>query len=196
MSGRKTFTAAQHAYINRKSKPREHDPADAGGEINIVPFLDIVTNILMFILATITTVFTATIAMPAPSSGPSTGGGAGNTEVNITVKIVRDGYIVGAPGGFLQPGCSAVAGAALTVPLIPGPAGQAPMHDYLALTRCMETIRNNPEWRTELADNHKIQIAGNQDIPYRVLVGTLDAVRETRLGAKDMFFEPTLGILN
>jgi biopolymer transport protein TolR len=189
MSSRKNFTPAQVAWINRKSKPKAHDPAD-GGELNIIPFLDIIMNILIFVLASVTSVFTATIPMPAPSSGPSTGGGGGSNEVNITLKITREGYIVGAPGGFLQPGCSVVSSATLTVPL------QAGQHDFTALTRCMETIRNNPEWRQELANNHKIQIAANQDIPYRVLVGTLDAVRETRLGAKDMFTEPTLGILN
>jgi biopolymer transport protein TolR len=188
MSSSRSFTPAQLAWINRKSKPKAHDPAD-GGELNIIPFLDIIMNILIFVLASVTSVFTATIPMPAPSSGAGGGGGSGN-EVNITLKITREGYIVGAPGGFLQPGCSAVGNAALTVPLASG------THDFATLTRCMTTIRNNPEWRTELADNHKIQIAANQDIPYRVLVGTLDAVRETRPGAKDMFTEPTLGILN
>lgn len=189
MSSGKTFTPSQLAWIHRKSKPKPHDPADGGGELNIIPFLDIVMNILMFVLASVTTVFTATIPMPAPSSGPG-GGGGGSNEINITLKITREGYIVGAPGGFLQPGCQAVAAATLTVPL------QGGQHDFAALTRCMTAIRNNPEWRSELADNHKIQIAANQDISYRVLVGTLDAVRESRAGAKDMFTEPTLGILN
>jgi biopolymer transport protein TolR len=187
MSG-KSFTAAQLSWINRKSKPKPHDPADGGGELNIVPFLDIIMNILMFILASITTVFTATIPMPAPSN--SSGPGAASNEVNITLKVVREGYIVGAPGGFLQPGCRSTGAATLAVPLANG------QHDFSGLTRCMEAIRSNPEWRDQLRDNHKIQIAGNQDIPYRVLVGTLDAVRETRLGAKDMFTEPTLGMLN
>lgn len=189
MSTGKNFTASQLAWINRKSKPRDYDPAEDGGELNIIPFLDIIMNILMFVLASVTTVFTATIPMPAPSSGPG-GGGGGSNEVNITLKIVREGYIVGAPGGFLQPGCQSVGNATITIPLVNG------THDFATLTRCMEAIRNKPEWREELRENHKIQIAGNQDIPYRTLVGTLDAVRETRLGAKDMFTEPTLGILN
>jgi biopolymer transport protein ExbD len=188
MSGRK-FTAAQLATINRKSRPKPHDPADGGGELNIVPFLDIVTNLLMFILASITTVFTATIAMPAPSAGPPSGGG-GSNEINITLKVVHDGYIVGAPGGFLQPGCRTVGPATMTVPL------QRGSHDFEGLTRCMEAIRSNPEWAEQLRDNRKLQIAGNQDVPYHTLIGTIDAVRETRQGAKDMFTEPTLGILN
>jgi biopolymer transport protein TolR len=183
------LSAAQLAVINRKSKPREVDPADEAGELNIIPFLDIIVNVLMFLLATITTVFTATIAVPAPRStnGPSAPGSS--DEVNITVKVVREGYIVGAPGGFLQPGCTAVASAALTVPLISG------QHDAVGLSRCMVAIRNNPEWRAELANRRNIQVAVNGDVPYHVLVSTLDALRESRPGARDLFTEPALGIL-
>jgi len=183
------LSAAQLAVIHRKAKPKEIDPADEGGELNIIPFLDIITNVMMFILATITTVFTATIAVPAPSAHNGPGSGASNDEVNITVKIVREGYIVGAPGGFLQPGCTQVSAAALTVPMVNG------QHDTAALTRCMQAIRNNPEWREELANRRNIQVAVNGDIPYHVLVTSLDAVRETRAGARDLFTEPALGIL-
>ena len=187
MSGK--LSAAQHATINRKAKPKEMDPTDEAGELNIIPFLDIITNILMFILATITTVFTATIAIPAPrsSSGPSAP--ADSDEINLTVKITHDGYIVGAPGGFLQPGCTTVGAAAITVPL------QRGEYDGEGLTRCMESARNKPEWREQLATRHNIQVAVNGDVPYSVLVTTLDHLRESHPGARDMFTEPALGIL-
>ena len=183
------LSAAQHVVIKRKGKPKELDPTDEAGELNIIPFLDIITNILMFILATIATVFTATISVPAPraSSGPSAP--SDSDEINITVKIVREGFIVGAPGGFMQPGCTSIAAAALTVPLT---AGQ---HDGAALNRCMQAIRNKPEWHEQLSTRHNIQVAVNGDVPYHVLVLTLDAVRETRPGLRDMFTEPSLGIL-
>lgn len=184
------FTNAQRAYIHRKAKPKPLSVEDEAGELNIVPFLDMVMNILMFVLATITTVFTATIAIPAPSANASAAPhNTDEPEINITVKVVREGYIVGAPGGFLQPGCNTVAEAALTIPLNGG------RHDAAALTRCMETIRNNPDWRRQLENRRTIQIAVNGDVPYHVLVLTLDAVRETRPGARDMFTEPMLGIL-
>jgi biopolymer transport protein TolR len=183
----KKFSAAQLAWINRKSKPKAFDPADGGGELNIVPFLDIIMNILMFILASITTVFTATIPVPAPSTG---GGGAPSAEVNITLKVVREGYIIGGPDGFFQAGCNGLGPATVAIPLLNG------QHNFAELTRCMQAVRAFPQYQSQLQDNHKIQIAGNQDVPYRVLIGTLDAVRESRLGAKDMFTEPTLGLLN
>lgn len=187
MSGK--LSPAQHAYVRRKTKPKAHDPTDGSGELNIVPFLDIVTNLLMFILATITTVFTATIAMPAPRASNGGGGPPDNDELNITVKILREGYVVGAAGGFLQPGCTTVSQATLTVPLVGGE------HDGAGLTRCMEAIRNHPEWREQLRNKRNINIATNGDIPYHIVVRTLDAVRESRSGANDLFTEPALAVL-
>ncbi len=183
------LSAAQHAVINRKAKPKEMDPTDEAGELNIVPFLDIITNILMFILATIATVFTATISVPAPRASTGPGAPPDTEEVNLTVKIVRDGYIVGAPGGFLQPGCTVVGSATITIPL------QRGEYDGEGLTRCMEAARNKPEWHDQLATRRNIQVAVNGDVPYHVLVTTLDHLRETRPGARDMFTEPALGIL-
>ena len=188
MSGK--LTAAQHAIVKRKAKPKHVDPADEAGELNIIPFLDIVTNILMFILATITTVFTATIAVPQPASSNSAGPPSDRDEFNVTVKVMREGYVVGASGGFLQPGCTVVGNASITVPLLNG------VHDGPALTRCMQAIRSHPEWGPQLRTRHNINVATNGDVPYHTLVETLDAVRESRPNAADLFTEPTLGILN
>jgi len=42
-----SLSAAQRAKIRRLSAPRELSPDEEGGELNIVPFLDIITNILI-----------------------------------------------------------------------------------------------------------------------------------------------------
>ncbi len=185
-----TFTQSQRAYIRRKSRLKPITPDEEGGELNVIPFLDMIINVMMFVLATITTVFTAMITIPAPraTSGPSHGP-EDPDEITLTVKVVRDGYIVGAPGGFLQPNCTDVAQATLTVALIAG------NHDGPGLTRCLVNARNNPPWRTQLQTRRNIQVAVNGDVPYHVLITTLDAIRETRPGAGDMFTEPALGIL-
>lgn len=180
MSGK--FTAAQRAIIGRKSKPKHHGPEDGDGELNIIPFLDIIMNVLMFILASIATVFTATIPVPAPSSGPRS-----NTQpdahqrLNITVKVTPAGYIVGAGGGFLAAGCRSVGAATMTVPNRPSPDADGALQDFAGLTQCMQNIRQ--QWATEVADDHSINVSPNGDIPYVVLVKTLDAVRESRPGA-------------
>ena len=53
MSADEKLSAAQRSKIRRLSAPKELAPDEEGGELNIVPFLDIVTNVLMFVLATV-----------------------------------------------------------------------------------------------------------------------------------------------
>ncbi len=175
------FTAAQHAIIAKRARAKEHGPDDGGGELNIIPFLDIIMNVLMFLLATIATVFTATIPVPAPSSSNRPGPTPQQERLNITVKISPSGYIVGAGGGFLMPGCTTVGAATVTVPNRSSGDQDGHMQDFAALTQCMQSIRR--QWATEVANDHSINVSPNGDIPYGVLVKTIDAVRESRPGA-------------
>lgn len=178
------FTAAQHALIAKRSKHKELGPDEGGGELNIIPFLDIIMNVLMFLLATIATVFTATIPVPAPASGPNRPNNTQQQErLNITVKISPTGYIIGAAGGFLLPGCTTVGAAALTIPNRSAPDADGHMQDFEALTQCMQAIRRNPQWADEVRDDHSINVSPNGEIPYGVMVKTIDAVREARAGA-------------
>ncbi len=174
------FTVAQRARINRLSKPKPLEPGDDGGELNIIPFLDIITNVLMFLLATIATVFTASIPVPAPSA--NSGNHSPDTErLNITVKIDSEGFIVGAGGGFLQPGCAAIGPASVTVPNRGSPDVDGYTHDFEGLTQCMATLRQH--FATEIHGDHAINVSPNGNIPYGVLVHAIDAVREGRPGA-------------
>src|SRR4051812_50220496 len=68
------LSAAQRSKIRRLSQPRELSPDEEGGELNIVPFLDIITNVLMFVLATVSVTFTATIDSFPPKRGGRGGG--------------------------------------------------------------------------------------------------------------------------
>ncbi len=204
----KVFSGAQRARIVRKSRPKELSQAEKSTELNIVPFLDIIVNVLMFLLATIATIFTATIPVPAPTSGPGPGPRPDRERLNITVKITPTGYIVGAGGGFLLPGCSTVGQASLTVPNRPSADVDGYTHNFQALTQCMQALRR--QFSTEIGDDHSINISPNTEVPYGVLVNTIDAVRESRVGAcrlpeenvaanysspECMFPEVTLGIL-
>ena len=175
------FSAAQRALIMRRSKPKHAEPGDDGGELNIIPFLDIIMNVLMFILATLATVFTATIPVPSPASGPNRNTPTTTPRLNITVKVQATGFVVGAGGGFLQPGCTTIGGATVSVPNRPGADADGYNQDFEGLTRCMQAIRR--QWATEVAEDHSCNVAPNGDIPYGVLVRTLDAVRESRSGA-------------
>ena len=54
------LSAAQRSKIRRLATPAE-DSVEESKEINVVPFLDIITNVLMFVLATLAVTFTASI---------------------------------------------------------------------------------------------------------------------------------------
>jgi hypothetical protein len=175
------FTAAQHAFIKKRSRHKELGPDEGGGELNIIPFLDIIMNVLMFLLATIATVFTASIPVPAPSSSNRPGSSTQQERLNITVKIMPTGYIVGAGGGFLLPGCTTIGAATVTVPNRSGADAEGYTHDFAGLTQCMQAIRRH--WAQEVANDHSINVATNSEVPYGVLVRTIDAVREARPNA-------------
>lgn len=64
-----SLSASQRSKIRRLATPKEQSPEDEGGELNIIPFLDIIVNILIFVLATVAITFTATIETTPPSSG-------------------------------------------------------------------------------------------------------------------------------
>jgi len=93
------LSPAQRARIHRLAAPRDHEPSEAGGELNIVPFLDIVMNILMFVLATLPAVFTATLAVEPPS--PPTPGRPRANAPPPTLQLTR-GLTVEGRGGALN----------------------------------------------------------------------------------------------
>src|SRR5271156_2656935 len=124
------LSTAQIAKIRRLSQPKELTPDEEGGELNIVPFLDIIMNILIFVLATVSVTFTATIETQPPASG-----GSGvrkemeSKALNLTVLIVNDVFSIKAAGGNVAPGCSGV-GEGIAIPMRGG------KYDYDGLTDC------------------------------------------------------------
>ena len=179
-----TLSAAQRSKIRRLSVPKELSPEDAGGELNIVPFLDIVVNILIFVLATIATTFTATIETNPPATG---GKGARVTEqsqsLNLTVMITNDGVSFKAAGGSIATGCEN-RGTGITIPAKgTDPDGQ-PSLDFDAITKCAIRLKGQSD---DFKDETQIKISASNNIAYRKVIGTIVAVRETTPEAKDLF---------
>ena len=84
------LSAQQRSKIRRLSEPRELAPDEEGGELNIVPFLDIIMNVLMFVLATVSVTFTATIDTFPPAKRGRLGARPPTTPtLGLTVLIVR-----------------------------------------------------------------------------------------------------------
>src|SRR5512141_477356 len=120
------LSAAQRSKIRRLSAPRELALDEEGGELNIVPFLDIIMNVLMFVLATVSVTFTATIDTFPPRAGGSGARPPTTPTLGLTVIVVPDGFSLKARGGNVAAGCNDT-GPGLAVPK------QGTEYDYTTL---------------------------------------------------------------
>src|SRR5690348_6851830 len=104
------LTPQQRNYIRRRTKVHDPDPSEIAGELNIVPFLDIVVNLIMFLLATSEAVLAIVqIEAQLPQlGGKSSGGGNSEPGLNLNVTLTDGGLIVTGSGGKLAPGCQEV----------------------------------------------------------------------------------------
>src|SRR5580692_5893403 len=178
------LSAQQRSKIRRLSEPKELAPDDEGGELNIVPFLDIITNVLMFVLATVSVTFTATIDTFPPKAG---GGGARaptTPTLGLTVLIVNEGFSVKARGGNVAPGCNDT-GPGLAV----GKLGSGE-YDYTQLNACVARLKSlSPDFASE----SQVTISANPNIPYQAVISTIDAVRKGPNG-EELFPDVNFGL--
>jgi biopolymer transport protein ExbD len=167
------LSAAQRSKIRRLSQPKELSPDEEGGELNIVPFLDIVVNILIFVLATVAVTFTATIETTPPAS--RTGGvRAQHTKevLNLSVLITSEGHAIKTSSGNVAPGCKG-AGPGIAIPRRSG------QYDFSALNACAGSLKKaSPEFGEET----QVFLSANPGIDYQTLVSTIDAVRAASNG--------------
>ncbi len=165
------LSAQQRSKIRRLSAPKELSPDEEGGELNIVPFLDIITNVLMFVLATVSVTFTATIDTSPPRAG--SGARAPTTPtLGLTVLIVPDGFSIKARGGNVAPGCSDT-GPGIAIPLKDG------KYDKAGLKACAAKLKSAaPEFKDEMG----VTITADRQIPYQAVVDAMDAVRKDDQG--------------
>src|ERR1700709_2865837 len=167
------LTTAQRSKIRRLSQPKELAPDEEGGELNIVPFLDIIMNILIFVLATVAVTFTATIdTTPPASKGSGVRSEVPSEALNLTVLIVNDGFSLKASGGNIAPGCQG-----------PGPGIAIPMkngkYDLDGLTICAARLKSSsPDFQEE----NQVYITANPGTDYQTIVDVIDSLRLTPQG--------------
>jgi biopolymer transport protein ExbD len=177
------LSAAQRGKIRRLSQPKELAADEEGGELNIVPFLDIIMNVLMFVLATVATVFLATIDT-SPPSARGRGAATNAPSLGLTVIVVPEGFSVKAKGGSIAPGCHDI-GSGITVPKTGAD------YDFKALKTCVATVKKEaPE---EVRDETSVTIAANPNIPYQSIISTMDAIRKDEQG-NEMFPDVHFGL--
>lgn len=166
-----------------------------GGELNLVPYMDILVNTIIFLLATMTSGLTlANINVNAPRySAPAAG--ADETppdqeekpKLNLTVAISTKGYVVAGAGGVITDEQGSNISVKCMVPLQndrcpaflttrTGPTGESELvwvdkYNYKALTKMMK------EAKEKYPHERQVILTADRYIPYNVVVQTMDALR-------------------
>jgi biopolymer transport protein ExbD len=185
MPDNEKLSAAQRSKVRRLSMPRELAPDEEGGELNIVPFLDIITNVLMFVLATITVTFTTMIDTAPPRPGRSTTPTKPTLSLNIVV--IDRGFVVSAFGQRIGEGCQGPGGGlAVGMKTTDGRTD----YDYAALGACAKRLKNQVP---EAAEETSATVTANGNIPYQIIISTCDAIRRADDGQL-LFPDITFGV--
>jgi biopolymer transport protein TolR len=174
----------QRAYVRKHSKVVELDPSELAGELNIVPFLDIVTNLIMFLLATTEAVLLISQIesdLPKISRGSSKNTDKVETPLNLNVTVTDAGVLVTGSGGKLAPGCANIAsGPVVTVAL------KAGKYDWAGLTECVVKVKQQYE------DERSVTVSADPQVAYENVVAAMDAVRNK--GTEELFPEVLISV--
>src|SRR5258706_30872 len=153
------LSAAQRSRVRRLSAPRELAPDEEGGELNIIPFLDIITNVLMFVLATITVTFTTMIDTQPPKASGSNSRAPTKPSLSLNIIVVDKGFIVSAFGQRIGEGCQGPgAGTAVGRKA----SGGTDDYDYAGLSDCAKRLKNQVE---DAKDETAATVTANKDVP-------------------------------
>jgi biopolymer transport protein ExbD len=169
------LTATQRSKVRRLSAPKEIDESEQAGELNIVPFLDIITNVMMFVLASLAVTFTVTLAASAPKSGRGRDVPKDilDESLGLTIVVGTDGYWIKARGGSLGTGCKAGA-PGVTIPRA-GVGDEANRGlDADGLQRCLRTIKDGYE---AARGERQVLVTAGPNVPFQEIIRVMDAVR-------------------
>ncbi len=194
------LSAAQRGKVRRLSTPRELAPDEEGGELNIVPFLDIITNVLMFVLATVAVTFTSMIDTQPPRPAGNSARPPTTPTLSLNVIVLKEGFFVSAVGQRIGAGCQG-AGAGLAV----GMSSTAtrtitdrqtkekksiPDYDYAALTDCVQRLK---AISADFATEKQVVITTGPDTEFQTVINVMDALRKSPKG-DELFPEVLFGV--
>ena len=159
------MTRSQVRAATRRMRDHVEEIEEEAGEINLVPYMDIVTNIIIFLLASVVQqVPMGNINVSSPTIG--VGGDPGEPPpetqpLNLTVTVAANGFIVAGSGAVIPP-----------IPKLPN--GQ---YDFDGLNNKLIEIKK------EIAHGEtKATFNADAYVPYEMVVKTLDAMREDKQG--------------
>jgi len=158
----------------RRERAAAEEEGEERGELNLVPYLDIVVNTVIFLLATTAFALPAAhLSVQAPSTTPPVSEGAApasGERPGLVVAVSRTGFIVSEAGRVLpgEAGRPTVRCAAA----LDG-AGRCGAYDFARLAALARELKGRqPRER-------RVVVMADPQISYQVVVRTMDAVRGT-----------------
>jgi len=184
----------------RRIRTEQEEEEEVSGELNVVPYLDVVTNVVMFLLASMTTyqLTFGNLNITAPSRSDSGGGGedsAPKEELNLSVFVTEGGFTIAARGGQLVNPRTNTTPTIETHPISDterlarsgdmrtGKGTWCPEElqlewDYPALSKKLAEFKYGPNVPEDFKKETKVILTANPGICYNVLVRTMDGVRK------------------
>lgn len=154
----------------RAERDRLEEESEESGEINLVPYLDIVTNILMFLLVTITTMLTVgnlEVLVPEYSQSQSVSQKKADKDkppLSLTVTVTGKGFTVATSTGVLYEN-----NIPDKLPTVPRAASGR--YDFEALQKVLVNLKRQNDKEQQAI------LAANPDIQYETIIGVMDVLR-------------------
>lgn len=159
---------------------------EQGQELNLIPYLDIMVNLVLFMLINITGFLSFTVlnaSIPQLSTNPEQALDNAKGEELLLVLRVKDDMFVVEPTVTGGPRM-----AKQTFPMVEDPETKKRVYDVKSLNAMMIKVKER------FPEENKILMISNSDVSYENIVHTMDAIRETKAGEEDLFPQVTLSI--
>ncbi len=162
------MTRSQVRAACRRMRDHVEEIEEEAGELNLVPYMDIVTNIIIFLLASVVNqvaLGNINVTVPTISSGSGASADQPPPEkppLNLTISVGATGFTVAARVACCRSSRSCPMASTTT----PG------------LTTKLKEIKSNPDNATETKANFN----ADASTPYDVVIATLDAMRQEEDG--------------
>lgn len=147
-------------------------------ELNLVPLVDIMVNVLIFLVLNFSAMKFSIVPTTLPASSEEAAVATEQVEekkeekpkLNLTVSITHDGFTIAGSGGVLLQGSG---------PTISKKSDGS--YDFEKLNQLMMDIKKRFPWEQDVIIIPEMRLSPNTtsvDIPYQVIIDTMDAVRE------------------
>lgn len=154
-----------------------------GTELNLVPYLDMLTVLVIFLLMTITsflsfTMLTASIPQLSPDAPNTPVAPAQKEQLLLMVRVTSKGF-------YVDPN---VQGGPPIKPVEIPKLADGKSYDFEGLTKFAATVKGR------FKDETRVLIISEPMVVYDDIIHAMDSMRETKRGSADLFPDVTLSI--